>query len=266
MDLELRGKVVLVTGGCRGIGASIVARFLAEGARIVVVDRDASTGHGQAETARAAGHSLHFVAGELADAATCQRAIAAAEERFGRLDVLVHNAGRNDGVGLGAGVDSFVQSLRANLVPAYALMHHALPLLLASRGNVVVIGSKVAITGQGGTSGYAAAKGGLLALVREWAVELAPHGIRANAVVPAEVWTPLYAEWLATLPDPVGERARLEGSIPLGARFTTTDEIADTVAFVASPRSSHTTGQFLFVDGGYTHLDRRTTLPKGPAG
>ncbi len=118
---------------------------------------------------------------------------------------------------------------------------------------------KVAVTGQGGTSGYAAAKGGLLALTREWALELAPAAVRANVVLPAEVWTPLYEAWLATQGDPVPEKARIERSIPLGRRFTTVQEIAATVVFVASPRSAHTTGQWLFVDGGYSHLDRRAT-------
>lgn len=261
MDLGLGDAVVLVTGGCRGIGAAIVARFLAEGARVVVADRDEATGVEWLATARTNGQQVAFVGGDLAEEATCQRAIAAAEALGGRLDALVLNAGRNDGAGLGAGVAAFVASLQTNLVPAYALVHHGLPLLQRARGNIVVVGSKVAVTGQGGTSGYAAAKGGLLALVREWAVELAPHGIRANAVVPAEVWTPMYEQWLAAQPNPARERAAIEGMVPLGRRFTTAEEIADTIAFVASPRSSHTTGQFLFVDGGYTHLDRRSTQP-----
>jgi len=261
MDLGLRDAVVLVTGGCRGIGAAVVSRFLAEGARVVVADRDEAAGAEWSATARANGQPVAFVGGDLAEEATCMRAIAAARELGGRLDVLVLNAGRNDGAGLQAGVAAFTASLQANLVPAYALVHHGLPLLLAARGCIVVVGSKVAVTGQGGTSGYAAAKGGLLALVREWAVELAPHGIRANAVVPAEVWTPMYEQWLAAKPDPARERSAIEGLVPLGRRFTTAEEIADTIAFVASPRSSHTTGQFLFVDGGYTHLDRRSTRP-----
>ena len=98
-----------------------------------------------------------------------------------------------------------------------------------------------------------------MALTREWALELAPEGVRVNAVLPAEVWTPLYAAWLSTQPDPDGERARIEAAVPLGQRFTTPEEIAATVAFLASARSSHTTGQLLYVDGGYTHLDRRAT-------
>lgn len=254
MDLALRDKVVLVTGGASGIGRAIVAAFASEGARVAVVDRS---------DARALDGVALAVTGDLADPDTCRRAVELTVDHCGRLDVLINNAGRNDGQGLDAGPDAFARSLQQNLVHAYTMLHHARPHLVAAAARhgdaaVVNIGSKVAITGQGGTSGYAAAKGGLLALTREWALELARHAVRANAVLPAEVWTPLYESWLATQGDPVTEKARIERSIPLGRRFTTPREIADTVVFVASPRSSHTTGQWLFVDGGYTHLDRRS--------
>jgi L-fucose dehydrogenase len=259
MDLQLAGKSVVVTGGARGIGRAIVAAFFAEGAHVLVADVDAAAGDVLAADARGHGHRLELVLGDLADAAVCGRVIAAAEERLGGVDVLVNNAGRNDGAGLAAGVEPFVRSLGANLVPAFALVHHAAAALRRAGGAIVNIGSKVAVTGQGGTSGYAAAKGALLALTREWAVELAPDGVRVNTVLPAEVWTPMYEQWLAGQPDPAAQRARIERSIPLGARFTTAEEIAAMVVFLASPRSSHTTGQIVFVDGGYTHLDRRCT-------
>jgi NAD(P)-dependent dehydrogenase (short-subunit alcohol dehydrogenase family) len=169
----------------------------------------------------------------------------------------VNNAGINDGVNLEHGdTERFLTSLCKNLVHYYDLAHFALPHLKHSRGAIVNIGSKVAETGQGGTSAYAAANGGRNALTREWAVELAPYGIRVNAVIVAECWTPMYAKWLSTQTDPAAVRQQIEARIPLGQRMTTGEEIAHTVAFLLSDRSSHTTGQLLHVDGGYVHLDR----------
>jgi len=250
MDLGLTDKVAVVTGGSSGIGRAIVAVLRDEGMRLVIVDRDASPDEGEA---------VRCVRGDLTDVDTCRRAVDDAVAQFGGIDLLVNNAGRNDGVDLDAGPEAFAASLQLNLVQVYTMAHAAKPHLERTRGSIVNIGSKVAVTGQGGTSGYAAAKGGVMALTREWALDLAAQGVRVNAVLPAEVWTPLYESWLSTQQDPAAERARIERSVPLGQRFTTADEIAATVAFLASPRSAHTTGQILFVDGGYTHLDRRAT-------
>ena len=250
MNLELHDKVVLITGGSSGIGRAMVRTFREEGARVVCADRDASP----EECAE-----VRSCRGDLNDSDTCRRAVEDAVAHFGSLDVLVNNAGRNDGVGLDGGPDAFAKSVHDNLVHYYSMAHFAKPHLERSRGAIVNIGSKVSVTGQGGTSGYAAAKGGVQALTREWALELASKSVRVNAVLPAEVWTPLYESWLEKQADPGAEKRRIERSVPLGARFTTAEEIANTVAFLASPRSAHTTGQILFVDGGYTHLDRRAT-------
>jgi L-fucose dehydrogenase len=259
MDLQLESKVVLVTGGSKGIGEGIVRTFLAEGARVANVNRSAAEGQTMEVEYAAKGQDCFFIQGDLSDTEVCRTAIEAAIQKFSRIDVLVNNAGVNDGVSLDAGPDKFVESLRRNLVHYYALVHYAREELEKAGGSIINIGSKVSVTGQGGTSAYAAAKGGINALTREWAVDFAATGVRVNTVIPAETWTPLYENWLNTMPDPEGTKRQIEQFIPLGRRFTTTQEIADMVVFLASPRSSHTTGQIIFVDGGYTHLDRKFT-------
>jgi len=260
MNLELNEKVILVTGGSKGIGQGILRSFLAEGARVANVNRSIEEGQLLQSKYATEGKDCFFIQADLIDTTACQKAVQLTLDHFGRIDVVVNNAGINDSVGLDAGPAEFVESLKRNLVHYYAIVHDARDALLASRGTIINIGSKVGITGQGGTSGYAAAKGGINALTREWAVELAPHGVRVNAVLPAETWTPLYEKWLATFPDPRAAKAAIEQLIPLGQRFTTVEEIADMVVFLASPRSGHTTGQIMVVDGGYTHLDRKCSL------
>lgn len=259
MDLGLHSKVVLVTGGTKGIGEAIVRAFLQEGARVVTIARNLDDGRRMQKEYSRLGNAFWFVCGDLCNTETCRRVVEETLNRYGRLDVVVNNAGINDGVGLQAGPPLFVASLERNLIHYYAIVHFALGALKQSQGVIINVGSKVSVTGQGGTSGYAAAKGAINALTREWAVELAQYGIRVNAVLPAETWTPLYQRWLETMPDPVEAKRSIEKLIPLGRRFTTADEIAATVVFLASSRSSHTTGQIIFVDGGYTHLDRRCT-------
>lgn len=118
------------------------------------------------------------------------------------------------------------------------------------------IGSKTAETGQGNTSAYAAANGGRNALTREWAVELLKYGIRVNAVIVAECFTPLYEKWINTLPNSETKLKEITAKIPFENRMTTAEEIANMVTFLLSEKSSHTTGQMIHVDGGYVHLDR----------
>lgn len=259
MELELTGKCVLVTGGARGIGRAIVHAFAREGAVVCIFDRERAEGEALAAGLREGGAQVHFVAIDLCDQGAIAAGIARVLAVTGRLDVLVNNAGGNDAIGLAAPPDQFVESLRRNLVHYFACAHYALEPLQRTRGCIVNIGSKTATTGQGGTSGYAAAKGAIDALTREWATDLAAGGIRVNCVVPAEVITPLYERWLEQSPDPQLARKLLDRSVPLGGRTTTAEEIADTVVFLASARSSHTTGQIVFVDGGYVHLDRACT-------
>jgi L-fucose dehydrogenase len=260
MDLGLKDKVILVTGGGKGIGAAIARGAAREGAVPVIIDRDAAAGEVTQSQLRSEGADCGLISTELSHPDHCAKAIEDSVQKFGRIDALVNNAGINDKVGLESGSPSdFVASLERNLLHYYNMAHFALPHLKRSKGSIVNIGSKTAVTGQGGTSGYACAKGGVMALTREWALELLPYGIRVNAVLPAEVMTPLYRQWLDTFPNPDDKLRTILSRIPLESRMTTTEEIAATVLFLLSPQSAHTTGQHLFVDGGYVHLDRAAT-------
>src|SRR5271170_1737842 len=243
MDLQLKGKVVLVTGGAKGIGAAIVRACAAEGAIPVFLDRDAEAGQQVESALRSAGAECEFIAGEITAPQTCSNTVAQVLQKFGRLDALVNNVGVNDHVGLEHGTpERFVASLELNLVHYYAMAHFALPALKQSCGSIVNIASKTALTGQGGTSGYVSAKGAILALTREWAVELLPYSIRVNAVVPAEVRTPLYQKWLSAFPNPEAKLQQIVAKIPLGKRMTQPEEIAATVLFLISAQAAHTTG------------------------
>lgn len=260
MDLLLKDKVVIVTGGAKGIGEAIVRACAAEGAIPSIVDRDGEAGQRLQRELQDSGANCGLVTVDLTKHENCEQSVVQAFERFGRIDALVNNAGINDKVGLEQGNPAdYVASLHRNLVHYYSMAHYALPHLKRVRGVIVNIGSKTAITGQGSTSGYASAKGGVMALTREWAAELLPYGIRVNTVLPAEVMTPLYRSWLDTFPKPNERLATILSKIPLEKRMTTREEIATTVVFLISPKSSHTTGQHLFVDGGYVHLDRALT-------
>lgn len=257
MDLNLKDKVIIVSGGAKGIGEGIVKVLAAEGAIPVIIGRNEKDNLKVVGEVGTSGGKAEQVVAELTKPEDCENAIKSVIEKFGRIDGLVNNAGVNDGVGLEKGdYERFLASVHKNLVHYYLLAHHALPELKKSKGAIINIGSKTAETGQGNTSAYAASNGGRNALTREWAVELLPHGIRVNAVIVAECWTPLYANWIKTLENPEEKLKSIISKIPLEQRMTSSEEIANMVAFLLSEKSSHTTGQLIHVDGGYVHLDR----------
>ena len=257
MNLNLKDKVIVVTGGSKGIGFGIVTALVEEGAIPFIIGRNQTSVLEAVNTIKEKGGKASYAFAELTDPNQCIAAIEKAVSEFGRIDGLVNNAGVNDSVGLESGsYEDFIESLKRNVIHYYQIAHLVLPHLKKSKGAIVNIGSKTSMTGQGGTSGYAAANGARNALTREWALELLPYSIRVNAVIVAECYTPLYDRWIKTFDDPEEKLASITKNIPLENRMTTAQEIADTVTFLLSDRSSHTTGQLLFVDGGYTHLDR----------
>ena len=257
MDLKLKDKVIIVSGGAKGIGAGIVKILASEGALPVIIGRNKKDNEAEVEAIHNISGKAFQVVAELAQPEECEKAVKEVIQKFGRIDGLVNNAGFNDGVGLENGnYEKFMASLHNNMIHYYLLAHYALPELIKSKGAIVNITSKTAETGQGGTSAYAAANGGRNALTREWAVELLKYGIRVNAIVVSECWTPAYEKWIATLPNGEEKLKEITSKIPLGNRMTTAEEIANTTAFLLSACSSHTTGQLIYVDGGYVHLDR----------
>ena len=253
MDLGLKDKIVLVTGGAKGIGAATVKAFLAEDCKVVIVDRDTEAGP---VLAKSSGSKARFVEAELTYLKSCKQAVEQTVSWFGGLDVLVNNAGFNDGLGLETSPEDFMTSVQNNLLHVYAMTHYSLPQLRKGPGSILNLGSKVSVTGQGKTSAYAAAKGAISALTREWAVALAPEKVRVNCVIPAECITDQYEQFFQTQTNPEAAKKAIADIVPFEQRLTTPEEIAQTIVFLASDRSSHTTGQLVFVDGGYTHFDR----------
>jgi L-fucose dehydrogenase len=257
MNLNLNDKIIIVTGGAKGIGLGICKVLAAEGAIPVIIGRaDADNQIAIKEIEAEGGKALSFVA-ELTNPEACKSAVDQVIALCGRIDGLINNAGVNDGVGLETGdYEKFMASIHKNLVHYYLMAQYALPELKKTKGAIVNIGSKIADTGQGKTSAYAASNGGRNALTREWAVELLKYGIRVNSVIVAECYTPLDDTWIKTLENPEEKLKEITAKIPFENRMTTVEEIANMTVFLLSDKSSHTTGQLIYVDGGYTHLDR----------
>ncbi len=263
MDLNLKDKVIIVTGGSKGIGKGICKVLAEEGAIPIIIGRNRETIPDTVKEIKERGGKIGFAYAELTNPDECKAAIEKVIKDYGRIEGLVNNAGVNDAIGLENGdYESFIESLKRNVVHYYLMVKYSLEELKKSKGAIVNIGSKTSFTGQGGTSGYAAANGARNALTREWAVELLPYKIRVNTVIVAECFTPLYKKWISSFDNWEEKLDEITKHIPLGNRMTEAREIASMVAFLLSDVSSHTTGQLVFVDGGYTHLDRSIKATK----
>ena len=258
MELGLQGKVIIVTGGGSGIGASVVDKLSLIGATPVIVDKSKPDKTFYENIKKRCPTALWKIL-DLSDDQDCENAVKDILADFNKIDGLVNNAGINDAVGLAAGPKQFRKSLDRNLVHYFTMASLCIPELKKTKGSIVNVSSKVVLTGQSGTSAYAAAKGGILALTREWAAELADCGLRVNAVIPGETMTPMYEKWLQGFEKPNEKLKRIISRIPLEKRMTKAEELAMPIIFLLSQWAGHITGQFLTIDGGYSHLDRALT-------
>jgi L-fucose dehydrogenase len=258
MELGLREQVIIVTGGGSGIGASVVDKLSLIGATPVIIDKskpdDTFFEIIKKQCPRAVWKTV-----DLCNDQDCKHAVKDILAKLSRIDGLVNNAGINDAVGISAGPNAFRKSLDRNLVHYYTMAHLCITELIKTKGAIVNVSSKVVLTGQSGTSAYAAAKGGILALTREWAAEHSDCGLRVNAVIPGEVMTPMYEKWLEGFKNPNEKLKQITSRIPLEKRMAKVEELAMPIVFLLSQWAGHITGQFLVVDGGYSHLDRALT-------
>jgi NAD(P)-dependent dehydrogenase (short-subunit alcohol dehydrogenase family) len=247
----LGDKVAIVTGATEGIGLSISERLAAEGTRLVLVARRA--GPGEALVQRFGSDKAVFVAGDVADRATAARAVDTAVAEFGDLHVLVNNAALDHVRSL---VDISEREARdlfdVNFFGAFHMLQAAGARMLEhGGGSIVNITSRLASIGVPQMALYSAAKGALLSLTRGAAVEWAPRGVRVNAVAPGPTITPLIDAWFAEQEDPGAFRREVELTIPQN-RIGSAEEVAATVAFLASDEATHITGTSVAIDGGYT--------------
>lgn len=218
MNLGFQDKVYIITGSASRIGEAVCKLIAGEGGIVVIADKNKEKSNALASEIINQKQNVLAVAVELTDEESCRQLIEDVISKYKRIDGLINNAGTNDKINLRSGsVQGFEQSLYINMIQYFILTHYALPHLIKTKGSIVNIGSKVSATGQENTLRYTAGQGGVNALTREWAVELLPHQIRVNAVLPAEVSMPQYP-----------------------------DAIANTVVFLLSEQSSHTTGQLIF--------------------
>lgn len=248
--MRLKDKVVVVTGGNSGIGRGIVSCAAGEGARVVIAGRDPDKGAATLDEIRRAGGEADFFSGDLSREADARALVEQACERFGRLDVVVNNAGvgsRRCGVEAGDGPGVRLRKLMGpNLEAAYYVSAYAMPALKAAGGGAIVNISSTA-TFHGNWGNYGVAKAAIEALTRAQAAEGAPHGIRANAVSPG---------WIKTdATQGSGAEEDWEATASLLGRMGRPEEIARAVIFLASDESSFVTGATLVVDGGLTVTD-----------
>ena len=248
MRLAFDDRVVLVTGAGQGNGAAIARAFAAAGARVAVVDRNRETADAVAAQIVAEGGAAQSFELDVADAAACARTAADVRERLGPVDVLVNNAGIliRGSFGEGDAIGDWTRTLGVNLSGPYHMVLAVLDQLKATRGCVLNVGSIQSFVATPNSVPYTASKGGVAQLTKALAAELAPHGVRVNAIAPGFMVTPMTD---STRADP-DKTARLLAHVPM-RRPGEAEELAGPALFLCSAHASYVTGAILAVDGGY---------------
>ncbi len=251
--MKLANKTAIITGGTKGIGLGCARAMGRHGAHVVIAARHVEAGQEAERTLQQKGYQASFVACDVTDRQQMQSLIDQTVRRFGRLDCIVNNAGWHPPAMSieEISVDDFEQLIRLNLTSTFMGCKFALPHLERTRGSIINMTSAVALVGQAAAASYVATKGGQIGLTRALAVDLAPRGIRVNAVAPAGVMTPLVEQWAASEYDPAQALDCVHRWHLLG-RMATSDEIGEICAFLASDEASFLTGQIICADGGAT--------------
>lgn len=251
--MRLKDKVAIVTGGAMGIGKGIVTVFAQEGAKVVIADINEVAGRETEKELRDQGFEAFFVRCDVSNEEDVKAMIQKTIERYGALHILVNNAG----IGVYKSIteatrEEFERCLAVNLVGPFLCSKYAIPHIKASGGGSIInIASVHSVQNVGGTAPYAASKGGLAALTRAAAIDVARDNIRVNAICPGWIDTPLVRGIFASSPDPEGMRRQVERRQLLG-RLGTPEDVGYAALFLASDESSYVTGSLLFVDAGMT--------------
>ncbi len=248
---KLQDKEAIITGGTKGIGLGCGRVFAKYGCRVVLAARGDEAGKAAEKEIADLGGTAWFVSTDVTREADMQSLVAATVERFGRLDSIVNNAGWHPPAMTidQTSIADFEQLLRLNLTSTFMGCKFAVPHLRATRGSIINMSSEVALIGQGQAPSYVSTKAGQIGLTRALALDLAPEGVRVNAVCPAGVMTPLMREWADSQYDPKAALSMVDSWHPLG-RMATIDEIGEVCAFLASDEAAFVTGQVICPDGG----------------
>jgi NAD(P)-dependent dehydrogenase (short-subunit alcohol dehydrogenase family) len=249
--MKLQGKVAIITGGSKGIGWGCTKVFARHGCTVVIASRGEKDGEAAAKELTGQGRTATFVRCDVTSERDMRASIDGTVERFGRLDCIVNNAGWHPPAMTieQTSVEDFEKLLRLNLTSTFMGCKFAVPYLRKTRGSIINMSSEVALIGQAAAPSYVSTKAGQIGLTKALAVDLAPEGVRVNAVCPAGVMTPLMQEWANTQYDAKAALAMVDSWHLLG-RMATIEEIGEVCAFLASDEASFMTGQAICPDGG----------------